>query len=1125
MKSKSSTNIPLELVCRGATVAGLIGPVVLAVAFFAGAAAQGAALISKAPNTAVYIGLPFTNLEFENPLTGTESVVGHAVLEWRDADYSKPGHPLYDDWSVFTAGGVINGNVNEIYMRQAGQSVWTTNTVPGTIVSIHLNGDNNDGIAQVMVDGVEVARLDMFFLGGAGPCCETALIVVHGLSNTSHVVTVNDLGAGMGQGVDLHVMGAAVLRENPVKWDQPPDPTTVTNTFYYGWNQLSVANPPRGIAADDWVCNSTNPVTKIRWWGSFIGWGANVPPPVAPNAFQIQFWTDVPAGVGAPYSHPGGVVWQINCLNYTWQFVGYDYDPTTTNIEACFLFEYTLTPAEYFQQTTPAGTIYWLSIGAVYQIGTAGPWPWGWKTRERDPFSQAPDAAVITSTNMPPGWDPIFWPTPTNWWDLAFELISSTTGRSVKWEQVPDLSTNGMDVHATFNPGAPPPFLLADDFRCTHMGPITNITIWGSWTNDVDWFNTIFTLSIHDDIPTNISPTGYSMPGLIRWQMTFVPGQYVYSLYAGNINEWWFTPTNGWRFPGDHQCFQYDFNIMPLEAFWQEGTTNNPKVYWLDVQAQPQQAPPYVLFGWKTCPTNWNDDAVWVNSVEPYAGLWNRLVYPPPHPRHGQTVDMAFRLNAGTAEASEIKWSQPPIATADIPLPFFNGWNEVSWYGGEYQHPIVADDWVCTTTNPVTDIHWWGSFSNWNSSTPPAYVPDLFFISFWTDVPAGPLPGAFSHPDICYQMITGTSYSYQFVGWDWDPRNLAAGPEACFRFDLDLSTNDWFYQNPGLGTNIYWISIAAAYTNAGLVAYPWGWKSRPRDPASPAPDDAVLIYDPVAPLPGMNYMAGQPIWWPDPTNSWDMAFQLTTRWPDDLDFGDAPDPSYPTVLASNGARHYIVPGFNLGTLIDAETNGLPNWNATGDDTNKLADEDGVFFQPPLLVGTQAWVNVVLTSLAGTGRLDAWLDFNQNGAWDGWEKIFNNLALVSGTNNLNFPVPTNAPVGRTFARFRLSSAGGLLPGGAAGDGEVEDYMVALLQYRPTTNIVITNIVLTLTNCTVYWNAENNVHYWLMASTNLSEPAVNWTKIGSEVIGPVNNQTESARWPTNRFYRVVAPYVWP
>ena len=43
------------------------------------------------------------------------------------------------------------------------------------------------------------------------------------------------------------------------------------------------------------------------------------------------------------------------------------------------------------------------------------------------------------------------------------------------------------------------------------------------------------------------------------------------------------------------------------------------------------------------------------------------------------------------------------------------------------------------------------------------------------------------------------------------------------------------------------------------------------------------------------------------------------------------------------------------------------------------------------------------------------------------------------NPLSFPVPAGAVVtGQTFARFRLSTTGGLTPEGLAVDGEVEDY---------------------------------------------------------------------------------------
>jgi hypothetical protein len=124
------------------------------------------------------------------------------------------------------------------------------------------------------------------------------------------------------------------------------------------------------------------------------------------------------------------------------------------------------------------------------------------------------------------------------------------------------------------------------------------------------------------------------------------------------------------------------------------------------------------------------------------------------------------------------------------------------------------------------------------------------------------------------------------------------------------------------------------------------------------------------------------------------------------------------------------------------------------------------------------------------------------------------------------VPASATLGPTFARFRLSSTGGLSPAGAAADGEVEDYLVTLMQPRPATNIVITNIAVVVSNVTIAWTAEADVHYRLQAATSLSQtPSVTWSNIGPEVVGLANSQTETNSPPPARYYRVIAPYVWP
>ncbi|MEY2409469.1 MAG: hypothetical protein QOF48_2139, partial [Verrucomicrobiota bacterium] len=160
-----------------------------------------------------------------------------------------------------------------------------------------------------------------------------------------------------------------------------------------------------------------------------------------------------------------------------------------------------------------------------------------------------------------------------------------------------------------------------------------------------------------------------------------------------------------------------------------------------------------------------------------------------------------------------------------------------------------------------------------------------------------------------------------------------------------------------------------------------------------------------------------------------------------LDFGDAPDPSYPTLKASNGARHLIVPGVFLGAAVDLELDAHPNAAATGDDLDGIDDEDGVIFRTPLRAGQPATVEVVAST---NGLLNAWIDFNGVAGWaQPGARIFTNAPLIAGTNTLSLLVPPGASPGNTFARFRFNTAGGLSFDGPAADGEVEDYQVTIL----------------------------------------------------------------------------------
>ena len=166
--------------------------------------------------------------------------------------------------------------------------------------------------------------------------------------------------------------------------------------------------------------------------------------------------------------------------------------------------------------------------------------------------------------------------------------------------------------------------------------------------------------------------------------------------------------------------------------------------------------------------------------------------------------------------------------------------------------------------------------------------------------------------------------------------------------------------------------------------------------------------------------------------------------PEELDFGDAPDAPYPTLLANDGARHVIVPGIFMGAQIDAELDGQPNPTATGDDLTNFPDEDGVTFLGPIFAGQTVTVAV---NCSTSGLLFAWVDFDANGAWGdfGENVVAASPPMTQGLNYVSFGVPASAAIGPTFARFRFTTLPvSLTYTGLVADGEVEDYPIDIQQ---------------------------------------------------------------------------------
>ena len=153
-------------------------------------------------------------------------------------------------------------------------------------------------------------------------------------------------------------------------------------------------------------------------------------------------------------------------------------------------------------------------------------------------------------------------------------------------------------------------------------------------------------------------------------------------------------------------------------------------------------------------------------------------------------------------------------------LPDGDGWDVMA------TAPMyLADDWMCTESGPVKDIHFWGSWYN-------GMTGELagFHVSIFSDIPASP-------PQVPYSMPGDELWSHDFMlgsfeihplmppyeeGW-YDPEQgliLPQNHQEFFRYDIYLEEMEWFIQEEG---TIYWLAITALVD--GPPGALWGWKS------------------------------------------------------------------------------------------------------------------------------------------------------------------------------------------------------------------------------------------------------------------------------------------------------------
>jgi len=681
-----------------------------------------------------------------------------------------------------------------------------------------------------------------------------------------------------------------------IKWSQPPVEWYEPNVFV-GWDEESHDWLPR-MVADDFFCDTNRPVTAIRWWGSFLNWNQQVPPPQLPKAFYLTIWTDVPDPDPCEpddYSHPNEIIWHNYCSCYDVKFVGWEFDPRSQEVTLPkFEFYQELDPCDYWYQPNDVN-VYWLGISAVYGDMPDEPcYPWGWETREHFFQDDAvrffgwPEPNISYSASE---FEPIKLQEET--WDLSFELISrpkippKPPVPHLKWSQPPierEVNPYEMPVYwgwdeKSYNKDLQDPCgpwrIVADDFRCLGPMPITSIHWWGS---HYDWEDVSQTPPA-SDLPTSWHigfwsnvPAGadadYSFPRVLLQQFT-VPAARV------DVNQVGTDEFCG-IYPYD-VCYQYYVDLDPCEVFWQDDHNDmtQDSIFWLSIEAvYPDPCdPPDHPWGWKTRPWSWMDDAVTFNLQDmPVDGMalepWQ--ITPIEDPVIHESYDVAFELDT---DPNYIKWEQPYDSIRH--WPHYS--DESSWASeddetGELTYSrLVADDWKCERKTAVNAVAWWGSYIGYRSTpkhegpwmTLPA-KPDYFELRVWTDVPdPDPCdPANYSHPNEIVWEYRAYDYDEVFVGYDKHPHTAAHPNEPVFRYSVRLPDEERFKQ-PDVN-DIYWLSVVAVYKEPRTPNYPWGWTNHEHvfndDAVSgrPLPDDGgwewLEIFDQIGESADMSFV-------------------------------------------------------------------------------------------------------------------------------------------------------------------------------------------------------------------------------------------------------------------------------
>jgi hypothetical protein len=178
-----------------------------------------------------------------------------------------------------------------------------------------------------------------------------------------------------------------------VKWDQAF--SDLRNWPYYEDEQSlatgSSVLTARRTVADDWRCTSSQAITAIAWWGSYVGYGyqptacQEMTSPQPPDYFLLSLWSDVPSTDSSSskgYGYPSRKLWEYQADSYDEVLVGFDRDSASISSSAEGyepVYRYTVRlPEDSWYRQDGGNNVLWLSVQAVYRSSKSIVYPWGW---------------------------------------------------------------------------------------------------------------------------------------------------------------------------------------------------------------------------------------------------------------------------------------------------------------------------------------------------------------------------------------------------------------------------------------------------------------------------------------------------------------------------------------------------------------------------------------------------------------------------------------------------------------------------------------------------------------------------------------------------------------------------